>query len=115
MSNVALALVFVVAAAHLWFMMLEAVLWTKPLGRKTFGQTREDAEKTKVLAMNQGLYNGGVAALLVWAALDHRGPTVDAILIFIIAMGVVGAVTAKPIILVAQSLPAALALVARHL
>ncbi len=115
MSNLALGLVLLVAAAHTWFMVLEAVLWTRPLGRKTFGNSREDAEKTKVLAMNQGLYNGGVAALLVWAALDHRGATVDAILIFIIAMGVVGAITAKPIIFAFQSLPAILALVARHL
>jgi putative membrane protein len=115
MSNLALGLVLFVAAAHVWFMVLEAVLWTHPFGRRTFGQSREDAEKTKVLAMNQGLYNGGLAVLLTWAALDHRYVTVDALLIFIIAMGVVGALTAKPIILAFQSLPAALALLARHL
>lgn len=115
MTNLALGLVVFVAVAHLWFMVLESVLWTKPLGRKTFGQSVEDAAKTRVLALNQGLYNGGVAALLLWAAFDHRGATVDALLIFIIAMGVVGALTAKPIILAFQSLPAALALLARHL
>jgi putative membrane protein len=115
MSNLAFGLVMFVAVAHVWFMVLESVLWARPFGRKTFGQTREDAEKTKVLALNQGLYNGGIAALLVWAALDHRYPTVDALLIFIIAMGIVGAITAKPIILVLQALPAGLALLARHL
>ena len=115
MSTLAWGLVVFVAVAHVWFMVLESVLWTMPFGRKTFGQTREDAEKTKVLALNQGLYNGGVAALLLWAAFDHRFATVDAILVFILAMGIVGGITAKPIILAFQALPAALALVARHL
>jgi putative membrane protein len=115
MSDLALGLVIFVAVAHVWFMVLESVLWTRPFGRKTFGQSREDAAKTKVLAMNQGIYNGGVAALLLWAAFDHQYPTVDALLIFIIAMGVVGGVTAKPIIIVLQAVPAALALAARHL
>ena len=119
MSNLALGLVLFVAVAHVWFMVLESVLWTRPFGRTTFGQSREDAEKTKVLALNQGLYNGGVAALLVWAALEERQatglhPTVDALLIFVVAMGVVGASTAKPIIFVLQALPAVLALLARH-
>jgi putative membrane protein len=115
MSNLAWGLVVFVAVAHVWFMVLESVLWTRPFGRKTFGLSREDAEKTKVLAANQGLYNGGIAALLLWAAFDHRFATVDALLIFIIAMGIIGAVTAKPIILALQALPAALALLARHL
>ena len=94
MNNLGFGLVLFVAVAHAWFMVLESVLWTRPFGRKTFGQSREDAEKTKVLALNQGLYNGGVAALLVWAALEERGltagagRTVDALLIFIVAMGV---------------------------
>ena len=114
MSNLAWGLVVFVAVAHVWFMVLESVLWARPFGRKTFGMTREQAESTKVLALNQGLYNGGVAALLLWAALDHRYPTVDALLVFIIAMGVVGAISAKPIILVMQSVPAAAALIARH-
>jgi putative membrane protein len=96
-------------------MVLESVLWTRPFGRRTFGHSREDAEQTKVLAMNQGLYNGGVAVLLSWALLDHRAATVDALLIFIIAMGVVGGLTAKPIIIAFQSVPATLALLARHL
>ena len=115
MENLALGLVLFVAVAHLWFMVLESVLWTRPFGRKTFGQTREDAEKTRVLALNQGLYNGGVAVLLAWAALDHRGATVDALLIFVIAMGIVGGITAKPIIIAFQAVPAALALLVRHL
>jgi putative membrane protein len=100
----------VVAAAHVVFMILESVLWTTPTGRRIFAQTVESAEATKVLALNQGAYNGGVAALLVWAMATGRPATAAAVLVFTIAMGVVGAVTAKPTILVAQALPAAVAL-----
>jgi putative membrane protein len=100
----------VVAAAHVTFMILESVLWTTPTGRRIFAQTVESAEQTKVLALNQGVYNGGVAALLVWAVATGRPATAAALLIFVVAMGVVGAVTAKPTILVAQALPAAVAL-----
>lgn len=114
MSSLALGLVIFVAVAHVWFMVLEAVLWTTPFGRKTFGLSREDADKTKVLALNQGLYNGGVAALLLWATFDHRFVTVDALLVFIVAMGLVGGLTAKPIIIVFQAVPAGLALAAQH-
>ncbi len=121
MKNLAFGLVVFVAVAHVWFMVLESVLWTRPFGRKTFGQSVEEAARTKVLALNQGFYNGGVAALLLWAAVDERGlaaghnPTVDALLIFIVAMGVVGGVTAKPVIIALQAAPAAVALLARHL
>ena len=100
----------VVAAAHVAFMILESVLWTTPTGRRMFAQTVESAETTRVLALNQGVYNGGVAMLLVWAMATGRPATVAALLAFIIAMGIVGAVTAKPTILVAQALPAAVAL-----
>ena len=115
MSNLAWGLVVFVAVAHVWFMVLESVLWARPFGRKTFGMTREQADATKVLALNQGLYNGGVAALLLWAAFDHQYPTVDALLIFLIAMGIVGGLSAKPIIIVFQAVPAAAALIARNL
>lgn len=100
----------VVAAAHVIFMVLESVLWTTPTGRRIFAQTVDGAEATRVLALNQGVYNGGVAALLVWAMVTGRPATAAALLVFIIAMGIVGAVTAKPTILVAQALPAAVAL-----
>src|SRR5262245_30842399 len=62
-------LVLVVAAQHLFFLVLEMFLWTKPLGLKTFRNTPEDAEKMKVLAANQGLYNGFLAAGLVWSVM----------------------------------------------
>jgi putative membrane protein len=99
-----------VAFAHLGFMVLETFLWTQPAGMKIFRQTREQAEQTKVLAQNQGIYNGGVAALLAWAVFAGQGPTVIAVLIAIIVFGVYGAITAKGTILFFQALPAAIAL-----
>ncbi|KAB2884806.1 MAG: DUF1304 domain-containing protein [Kofleriaceae bacterium] len=110
MSTAALTATLVVAALHVGFMILESVLWTTPRGRRIFGQTAEGAEATRVLALNQGVYNGGVAGLLAWAALTGRADTTIALLAFVIAMGVVGAATAKPTILLFQALPAALAL-----
>ncbi|MCB9562790.1 MAG: DUF1304 domain-containing protein [Kofleriaceae bacterium] len=110
MSTVTVAVVLFVAAAHLGFMVLESVLWTTPTGRRIFAQTVEGAEATRVLALNQGCYNGGVAGLLGWAALTGHVDATAALLIFVIAMGVVGAVTAKPTILLAQAAPAAVAL-----
>ena len=101
----------VVAAAHVAFMVLETFLWTTPTGRRIFGQSRDEAAITKVLAANQGVYNGALAALLAWAALTGRTDTVIAGLIFVIFVGIVGAITAKPTILLAQALPAAVALV----
>jgi len=58
--------VILVAALHLWFLVLEMFLWDKPLGRRTFGMSPEKAAATKPLAMNQGLYNGFLAAGLLW-------------------------------------------------
>jgi putative membrane protein len=110
MSTAALAATLVVAALHVVFMILESVLWTTPTGRKIFAQTKEGAEATKVLALNQGIYNGGVAALLGWAAFTDRSDTTVALLIFVIAMGIVGAITAKPTILLFQAVPAGAAL-----
>lgn len=101
---------FVVAALHIVFMVLETFLWTTPRGRKIFGQTKENAELTKVLAANQGVYNGALAGLLIWASVTGLRSTVMALLVFVIVVGVYGAVTAKPTILFLQALPAAIAL-----
>ena len=59
-------LVAFVALLHVYFLVLEMFLWTKPTGRRAFGTTEEMAEQSKVLAMNQGLYNGFLAAGLFW-------------------------------------------------
>jgi putative membrane protein len=103
--------VVVVALLHLGFLVLEMFLWTKPFGRKTFGLSRELAEATKGLAANQGLYNGFLAAGLLWGLTAG-----DAVKIFflacVIVAGIFGAITAKRSILFVQALPGILALAA---
>jgi putative membrane protein len=97
---------------HVYFMVLEMFLWDTPYGRKTFAMTQEKAAATKPLAMNQGLYNGFLAAGLAWGLL--LGPAGDPIKIFflacVIVAGVFGAVTASRKILFVQALPAAVGL-----
>lgn len=110
MSVVANVLVGLVAALHLWFLVLEMFLWTKPLGRKTFGNTRELAEQTKVLAANQGLYNGFLVAGLVWGLVADRTDVTVFFLVCVVVAGVYGAATVSVRILVVQALPALVAL-----
>lgn len=112
MTVLANVLVGLVAALHVYFLILEAFLWDTPFGRKTFGLTPEFARASKALAANQGLYNGFLAAGLVWGlALGDAG---DAIKIFflscVVVAGVVGAATVSRKILFIQALPAAAAL-----
>ena len=108
-ANVVIALV---ALLHLYFLVLEMFLWTKPIGLRVFGQTREAAEASRVLAANQGLYNGFLAAGLVWGL--ALGPAGTAIKIFflgcVVIAGVYGAVTANPRILYVQAIPAVVGL-----
>lgn len=104
-------LALAVAVAHFGFMYLEMVLWTKPAGRKIFGNDEDKAAKTKVLAANQGIYNGALAGCLAWAVLTGNTPAVMALLVFVIVVGVYGAMTASKTILFVQALPAAVALV----
>jgi len=99
-----------VALLHLYFLVLEMFLWDTPKGMKTFGLTPEKAAATKSLAMNQGLYNGFLAAGLAWglyaAAFDFK----VFFLACVIVAGVFGAVTASRKILWVQALPGAIAL-----
>ena len=114
MSTIAVVLVALVALLHGYFLVLEMFLWTKPAGRRAFGTTQEQAEQSKVLAMNQGLYNGFLAAGLLWGLLlgaAGRGVVLFFLSCVIIA-GVFGAVTASRKILYVQALPGVLALVA---
>jgi putative membrane protein len=101
-----------VALLHVWFLVLEMFLWTKPYGRRAFGLTEEKAKATKSLAANQGLYNGFLAAGLGWALV--LGADGDAIRMFflgcIVIAGVFGAATASRKILYVQALPAVLAI-----
>ena len=112
MRLVADVLVALVAALHLWFLVLEMFLWDKPLGLKTFRQTPEAAATSKVLAANQGLYNGFLAAGLLWG-LWLRGAGFDIKVFFlgcVIVAGAYGAATVGRKILFVQALPAAIAL-----
>ena len=110
MNVVANVLVGIVAALHLYFLVLEMFLWTKPLGIRTFGNTRELAEQTKVLAANQGLYNGFLVAGLVWGLVADKTDVKLFFLGCVVVAGVYGAATVSRRILVVQALPALVAL-----
>ena len=108
-------LVAVVAALHIYFLVLEMFLWTKPLGLKTFRNTIEKAIDSAVLAANQGLYNGFLAAGLIWG-LCHPTQAVGFqiktfFLLCVIVAGVYGAISVSKRILFVQAAPAALALI----
>ncbi len=104
--------VAVVALEHLLFLVLEMLLWETPFGRRTFGTTVEQARETRALAANQGLYNGFLAAGLLWSLIAGAlgRPLQVFFLSCVIVAGVFGALTAKRSILFVQALPAALAL-----
>ena len=112
MSIAANVLVALVAALHLVFLVLEMFLWTTPFGRRTFGLTPELAEGSAKLAANQGLYNGFLAAGLIWGIVANSFEVKVFFLVCVIVAGVFGAFTAKRSILFVQALPGALALAA---
>jgi putative membrane protein len=105
-------LIAIVALLHVYFLVLEMFLWDKPKGLKTFGNTPEKAAITKVLAANQGLYNGFLAAgLLVGLWMGDAGFAFKVFfLLCVIVAGVYGAATVGKKILYIQAMPAALAL-----
>jgi putative membrane protein len=110
MIYLANALVALVAALHLYFLVLEMFLWTKPAGMKAFGLS-----DSAVLAANQGLYNGFLAAGLIWG-LVHGSPAFAFqikvfFLLCVIVAGVYGAISVSRKILFVQALPAAIALI----
>ena len=111
---IATILIALVALLHVYILVLEMFLWETPRGRKTFGTTAEFARATKVLAANQGLYNGFLAAGLAWGLLlgGAGGPVKLFFLACVIIAGLYGAATANRRILFVQALPAALALAA---
>ena len=109
---IALALTLLVALLHVYFLVLEMFLWTRPLGLKTFRNTPEKAEITRVLAANQGLYNGFLAAGLFWGLLDHLPMLVNFSLGCVIVAGCYGAWSVNKRIFLIQAVPALLAAVA---
>ncbi len=108
-ANIVVALV---ALLHLYFLVLEMFLWDKPTGLRVFGHTKEAAAASKVLAANQGLYNGFLAAGLVWGL--TLGPDGTGVKVFflscVLIAGLFGGITASRKILVFQAVPAAIGL-----
>lgn len=112
MTQLANILTAVVALLHAGFLVLEMLLWDKPPGLKVFRHGHEFARATRVLAMNQGLYNGFLAAGLVWGlSLGEAGYAIKLFFLgCVVIAGVFGGLTASRIILLVQALPAAIAL-----
>ena len=115
MSTISMSLIVLVALLHVYFLVLEMFLWTKPFGLKTFKQSKERAEESKVLAMNQGLYNGFLSAGLIWSAVNPNVEfgiqTAVFFLVCVISAGVLGGCTVNKRILYIQAGPAIAALV----
>ena len=101
-----------VALLHLLFMYLESILWCKPAGRRIFAMSEKQARETAVLAANLGLYNGFLAAGLVWGLLNEACGRQICLFFLgcIVIAGIFGSVTARRSILWLQALPAAVAL-----
>ena len=112
MRIIALLLVAIVALSHLGFLVLEMFYWTDPIVIERFGTTPEFAAASKVLAANQGLYNGFLAAGLLWGLLSGRRDVKAFFLCCVIVAGVYGGLTAKMSILYVQAAPALAALLA---
>lgn len=108
-------LITFIAIEHLYILWLEMFMWTKPLGRKTFSTMPSDMfEKTKALAANQGLYNGFLAAGLIWSLLIQDAVWSKNIAIFFVSCvaiaGIYGSVSAMKKIFFTQALPALITL-----
>lgn len=112
MQTIAQILTAVVALLHLYFLVLEMFLWTRPLGLKVFAQSLEKAQQSKVLAANQGLYNGFLAAGLVYGLATGSREFCLFFLACVVVAGLYGAATVSRKIAYVQALPAALAIVA---
>ena len=112
MTILANVLVGLVAALHLYFLVLEMFLWTTPTGRRTFGLDPAFAEQSKALAANQGLYNGFLVAGLVWGLVADRTDVKLFFLGCVIVAGAYGAATVNRRILFVQAVPGLLAFLA---
>jgi len=110
MKAIANVLIGLVALSHVGFLVLEMFFWDHPVGRRIFGMTPEVSASSATLAANQGLYNGFLAAGLVWALWTDRRELKLFFLGCVIVAGIFGGLTAKTSILFTQALPAAIAL-----
>ena len=111
MKSAAIGLIGLVIASHFGFLVLEMFFWDHPIGREIFGMTPEESAASAVLAMNRGLYNGFLAAGLIWGLWSGR---LDVKLFFlgcVIVAGIFGGLTAKFTIIFTQAVPALLAMI----
>ncbi|MEZ4803304.1 MAG: DUF1304 domain-containing protein [Gelidibacter sp.] len=113
MKTLQLVLILIIAIEHLYFLALEMFLWTKPKGIKAFGlKTKEFAEETKVLAANQGLYNGFLAAGLIYSLIVKDSNTAVFFLVCIAIAGIYGAYSTKKVkLFYIQTIPAIITLI----
>lgn len=113
METVQIVLVIIVVIEHIYFLILEMFLWTTPKSIKAFGlKTKEFAEETKVLTANQGLYNGFLAAGLIFALITEDTDTTIFFLTCIIIAGIYGAYSTKKVkLFYVQFLPALITLI----
>ncbi|KAB7772184.1 DUF1304 domain-containing protein [Xanthomonas maliensis] len=110
MSLIAMIAALCVALLHVYILVLEMALWTHPLGLKTFRNSLEKAQATRVLAANQGLYNGFLAAGLFWGALQARVDVTSFFLGCVVVAGCYGAYSVNRRIFFVQAMPALIAL-----
>lgn len=115
MNLAANLLVALVAVLHLGFLALEMFFWDHPFGRKTFKMTPEYSKASASLAANQGLYNGFLAAGLIWGLLDGNASVKIFFLACVVIAGIYGGLTTRKTILYIQALPALIALLAVYL
>lgn len=111
MKIAATILTALVAIEHVGILVLEMFFWNHPIGQRIFGMTPEIASASEVLARNQGLYNGFLAAGLIWGSVAGRRDVKVFFLICVVAAGLFGGITAKTSILLTQGLPALIALI----
>ena len=109
MTLSATLVVVIVALLHAWFLVLEMFLWTRPIGLRTFRQTAESAAASRVLAANQGLYNGFLAAGLLYGLIVQSREIVLLFLAFVIVAGLYGGATANRKIFFIQAFPGLMA------
>ncbi len=111
MAIATIIVIAVIAILHVGFLALEMFFWNHPVGRKIFGMTKEVSESSATLAANQGLYNGFLAAGLIWGLVSGEFSVKLFFLVCVLVAGIFGGFTAKRSILYIQALPALIGLV----
>jgi putative membrane protein len=115
MATLANLMIAIIAILHLGFLVLEMFLWNHPIGRSTFKMTKEVSESSATLAANQGLYNGFLAAGLIWGLVSGEFSVKLFFLLCVLLAGIFGGFTAKRSILYIQALPALVGLILLYL